>query len=48
MSASVNVASSIFYKGYVNLLNDRTDKARASRYWLYGQLNGLEEKKIFF
>ncbi|WP_339704316.1 hypothetical protein [uncultured Kriegella sp.] len=44
MATSVNSAFSTFNKDYVNLLKDRTDKARASRNWLYGQLNGLENK----
>tara|TARA_R110002051_G_scaffold113720_1_gene186250 strand:- start:967 stop:1950 length:984 start_codon:yes stop_codon:yes gene_type:complete len=45
MATSVNSAFSTFNNDYVNLLKDRTDKARASRNWLYSQLNRLEDKE---
>lgn len=44
MATSVNSAFSTFNEDYVNLLKERTNRARASRNWLYGQLNGLEDK----
>lgn len=43
-----NIRKFSFNKDYVNLLKDRTDKAIASRNWLYGELNVLEEKTILF
>lgn len=47
MATSVNTAFSEFNKNSVNLLKDRTDKARTSRNWLLGQLNGLDAKEGF-
>jgi len=44
MATSVNSAFNEFNKDTVNLLKDRTDKARSSRKWLYTQLNGLDSK----
>ncbi|WP_340156500.1 hypothetical protein [uncultured Winogradskyella sp.] len=44
MATTVNSAFNEFNKETVNLLKDRTDKARASRNWLYTQLNGLDSK----
>lgn len=45
MANSVNTAFSEFNRDFVNLLKDRTDRARNSRTWLFGQLNGLETKE---
>ena len=44
MATSVNSAFNEFNKDIVNLLKDRTDRARSSRNWLYTQLNGLDTK----
>jgi hypothetical protein len=44
MANSVNTAFSEFNRDIVNLLKDRTDRARSSRTWLFSQLNGLESK----
>ncbi|MBP6236795.1 MAG: hypothetical protein KA536_11655 [Saprospiraceae bacterium] len=44
MATSVNSAFNEFNKDIVNLLKDRTDKARSSRNWLFTQLNGLDAK----
>jgi hypothetical protein len=44
MATTVNSAFNEFNKDTVNLLKDRTDRARSSRNWLYTQLNGLEAK----
>lgn len=45
MATSVNSAFNEFNKNIVNLLKDRTDKARTSRDWLFTQLNGLDSKE---
>jgi hypothetical protein len=45
MATSVNTAFNEFNKDFVNLLKDRTDRARTSRNWLLGQLNGLDSKE---
>ncbi len=45
MATSVNTAFNEFNKDFVNLLKDRTNKARTSRNWLLGQLNGLDAKE---
>ncbi|MFT6948573.1 MAG: hypothetical protein ACJARP_003007 [Vicingaceae bacterium] len=45
MANSVNKAFSEFNRDTVNLLKDRTDRARSSRTWLLTQLNGLESKE---
>ena len=45
MATSVNSAFTEFNRDIVNLLKERTDKARASRDWLYTQLNGLDSKE---
>jgi hypothetical protein len=42
MSLTVNTAFNEFNKDIVNLDPERTKKARASRDWLYGQLNNLD------
>src|SRR5690554_1090657 len=44
MASTVNTAFNEFNRDSVNLLKDRTDKARASRTWLFTQLNGLDSK----
>jgi hypothetical protein len=44
MATSVNSAFNEFNKDIVNLLKDRTDRARTSRNWLFTQLNGLDSK----
>lgn len=44
MASTVNTAFNEFNRDSVNLLKDRTDKARASRTWLFTQLNGLDAK----
>lgn len=44
MANSVNTAFNEFNRDVVNLLKDRTDRARSSRTWLFSQLNGLESK----
>jgi hypothetical protein len=44
MATSVNTAFNEFNKDTVNLLKDRTDKARSSRNWLFTQLNTLDSK----
>lgn len=45
MAISVNSAFSEFNIYIVNLLKERTDKARVSRDWLYTQLNGFHSKE---
>lgn len=45
MATSVNSAFNEFNKDTVNLLKDRTDRARTSRNWLVTQLNGLDSKE---
>jgi hypothetical protein len=45
MATSVNSAFNEFNNDIVNLLKDRTDKARTSRDWLFTQLNGLDSKE---
>ncbi|MPQ49276.1 nucleotidyltransferase [Marinifilum sp. N1E240] len=45
MATTVNSAFDEFNKDIVNLLKDRTDKARTSREWLLTQLNGLDSKE---
>lgn len=45
MAKSVNEAFNEFNSDIVNLLKDKTDKARSSRDWLYGQLNSLDSKE---
>lgn len=45
MANNVNSAFSEFNRDIVNLLKDRTDRARSSRTWLFSQLNGLESKE---
>lgn len=45
MASSVNTAFNEFNRDTVNLLKDRTDRARSSRTWLLSQLNGLESKE---
>lgn len=44
MATSVNTAFKEFNKDVVNLLKERTDRARSSRNWLFTQLNGLDSK----
>ena len=44
MATSVNTAFNEFNKDTVNLLKDRTDRARSSRNWLLNQLNTLDSK----
>ncbi|WP_124980460.1 SMODS domain-containing nucleotidyltransferase [Nonlabens xiamenensis] len=44
MATSINTAFSEFNTDTVNLLKDRSDKAKSSRDWLYTQLNGLQDK----
>lgn len=44
MATSVNTAFKEFNKDAVNLLKERTDRARSSRNWLFTQLNGLDSK----
>ncbi len=44
MANSVNSAFNEFNRDTVNLLKERTDRARTSRNWLFSQLNGLESK----
>jgi hypothetical protein len=45
MATSVITAFNEFNKDTVNLLKERTDRARASRNWLFTQLNGLDSKE---
>ena len=45
MTKSVNSAFDEFNKDIVNLLKERTDRARSSRGWLFNQLNGLDSKE---
>lgn len=45
MATTVNSAFNEFNKDIVNLLKDRTDRARSSRNWLITQLNGLDSKE---
>lgn len=44
MANTVNTSFNEFNSAFVNLLPDRTTKARASRDWLFGQLNNLDGK----
>lgn len=44
MATSVSTAFKEFNKDTVNLLKERTDRARSSRNWLITQLNGLDSK----
>ncbi|HEY3374641.1 MAG TPA: hypothetical protein VGK02_06225 [Candidatus Aquicultor sp.] len=44
MATSVNAAFSEFNKDVVNLVSDKTKVARASRDWLFGQLENLPNK----
>lgn len=44
MATSVNTSFNEFNKETVNLLKDRTDRARSSRNWLLNQLNTLDSK----
>lgn len=44
MASTVYTAFNEFNRDGVNLLKDRTDKARVSRTWLFTQLNGLDSK----
>ncbi|MFW6002646.1 MAG: SMODS domain-containing nucleotidyltransferase [archaeon] len=48
MANSVNSAFNEFNRDSVNLLRDRTDRARTSRNWLFTQLNGLESKENLY
>lgn len=45
MANTVNTAFDEFNRDSVNLLKERTDRARTSRNWLFGQLNGLDLKE---
>jgi hypothetical protein len=45
MATSVNSAFNEFNNDIVNLLKDRTNKARTSQDWLFTQLNGLDSKE---
>lgn len=45
MATSVNTAFNEFNSDTVNLLSERSDKAKSSRNWLYTQLNSLEEQE---
>lgn len=45
MASTVNTAFNEFNRDTVNLLKERTDRAKASRNWLFTQLNGLESKE---
>lgn len=45
MGISVNTAFNTFNSEVVNLLPDRSDKAKSSRGWLYTQLNSLQDKE---
>lgn len=45
MANSVNSAFNEFNRDSVDLLKDRTDRARTSRNWLINQLNGMETKE---
>ena len=45
MATSVNTAFKEFNKEFIDLLKERTDRARSSRNWLYGQLNSLDSKE---
>ncbi|MFA6072154.1 MAG: hypothetical protein WC810_26615 [Janthinobacterium sp.] len=48
MALTVNTAFAEFHDDKVNLVADRTDKARRSRDWLILQLNGLSDNKPGF
>jgi len=45
MATSVNTSFNEFNGDTVNLIKDKTDKARSSRSWLIDQLNHLETKE---
>jgi hypothetical protein len=45
MAQSVNTAFNEFNSNTVNLLTERSERAKASRNWLFTQLNGLQDKE---
>jgi len=48
MAITVNSAFDEFNRDSVNLLKERTDRARSSRNWLFTQLNGLDSKEDLY